>query len=200
MANLDQAKAAVEEARTAAFQAQVVFLETLAEQWQETASEKFRKLALELQPETTQSLGDGFGEAKAAIHKTIRKAADRVPHLFTPASSPELLVTQVQNREYGSGHISIKFGGYRGPIEELTQPLHDALVNFRYNPDLIKSKAGRANYSSSGFTDSDFPLPSVEASSAYTRKIEAYGKARFALAAADRKVAASAAQDLWNQK
>lgn len=199
MTNVDESKVAVEVARAAAVEAQGVFLLSLAEQWRDMATQGFRKLATELQPEITHALGDGFAEARAIVARVINEGADRVPELFAPASDPERLVAQVKNRTYGSDPISIKFGGFGGPIEVVAQPLHDALTSLKYNPDLIKDRGHQASYSSSGFTESDFPLPSSTVQSAYTEALNVYAKARFALAAAEKENSADAAQDLWDR-
>lgn len=199
MTNVDESKVAVKAARASAVEAQGVFLLALAEQWRDMATQGFRKLATELQPEITHALGDGFAEARAIVARVINEGADRVPELFAPASDPERLVAQVKNRTYGSDPISIKFGGFGGPIEGVAQPLHDALTNLKYNPDLIKDRGHQASYSNSGFTESDFPLPSSTVQSAYTEALNVYAKARFALAAAEKENSADAAQELWNR-
>lgn len=198
MVSVDEAKAAVVAARAAAVEAQQVFLQALAEQWRDLASQKFRALALDLQPERSEALGDRLAEVRAAVDRVIDEGADRVPDLFARATDPDLLVSQVQDRKYGMGHISFSFAGYRGPIDLLAQPLHDVLTDSKYSPDLVKSKSPKANYSSEGFTDSDFPLPSVEIQSTYAEKIHGYGKARFALAVAQKEAAAEAAKKLWD--
>lgn len=199
MTNVDELKAAVTMAQAAAVEAQGEFLLSLAEQWRDMATQGFKKLATELQPEITHALGDGFADAKAIVVKVIDEGAHRVPELFAPASDPERLVAKVRNRSYGSDPVSINFGGFGGPIEVVAQPLHDALMNLKYNPDLIKSRGIKASYSSSGFTESDFPLPSSTVQSSYTEALNVYAKARFALAAAEKANNADAAQDLWDR-
>jgi hypothetical protein len=199
MTNVDELKVAVGLAMASVVEAQGVFLTSLAEQWRDMATEGFRKLATELQPEITQALGDGFAEARAMVARVINEGADRVPELFAPASEPERLVVQVKERTYGRDPISINFGGFDGPIEVVAQPLHDALTSLKYNPDLIKQRGYRASYSSSGFTESDFPLSSSTVQSAYTKALNIYAKARFALTAAEKQNSADAAQNLWNR-
>lgn len=86
MTDINEAETAVEATRTAAFEAQKVFLRALGEEWQALASQEFKRLALELQPETTQAHGAGFKEVRTALNRIITEGSERIPELFGPLS------------------------------------------------------------------------------------------------------------------
>lgn len=197
MKTVDVAHADVERARKAAVSAQGAYLSSLVEEWRAMAQEKVRALVVEKQPQVTQAMGTKVSEFRHQLSAVIDDGADQVAELFSKASDPDQLARQVR-RTYNSRRVAPSLGGYKGPIELLTQPLHDLLQAHGYSPDLIKSGAAAASYSSFCFTASDFPLPSLGVREAYADAIEPYGHALLDLADAEHAEASSQVAGIWD--
>lgn len=195
MSNVEDAELQVAVAERAAEEAHVVYLQSLAEQWRSLASSKVRDLLVEKQPEITESLGDQMTELRRTVQEVIDVGADRVPDLFTARSAPATLVSKK-----GESVSRPRFDGFEGPTDQLAQPLHDVLTGWGYHPDYIKSGAAKASYSSSGFTESDFPLPSIEVTQTYLEVLGELASARAALAVAKHNAASSTAAALWDSE
>lgn len=153
-----------------------------------------RTLVVEKQPTITAGLGNRLDEFKSELNEVVDAAARAVPELFAASSDPDVLV-----REPGSNFASNIRLNHAAAIQRLAQPLHDLLANWGFRPDAIKANRPRASYSAFGFTDSDFPLPSWEIKSSYSKVIEAYGKASDALRDARHAASSQSVSELWDR-
>jgi hypothetical protein len=193
MTTIEEYEARADSAAATAEAAHKVYLQSLAEQWRELATSKVQDLVVRKQPEVTERHGDQIARFKKSLTEIIDIGADRVEELFLDHTKPIQFVSSDGRvlREAESSVLS-------GPIRTLAKPLHEFLAAWGYNPDLIKANMPRASYSRDAFTDSDFPLPSIEIKRTYREALTDLCNARTALVGARRSAASAAAADLWN--
>ena len=193
MTTIEEYEADAESASDKAEEAHKVYLQSLAEQWRDLATSKVQDLVVKKQPEVTEGHGDQFGRFKRSLEEIIDIGADRVEEIFFDHTKPIQFVSS-DGRVLREADASV----LSGPIRTLAKPLHEFLSAWGYNPDLIKANMPRASYIHDAFTDSDFPLPSVEIKRAYRQSLTDLGNARTVLAKARHSASSASAADLWN--
>lgn len=195
MTSVEAAEAAVEKERQQVVEAHEVYLQSLAEQWRELATQRVRELVVNRQPERRK--GIDLTTFKSEVEQLIDDRADKAPELFRAKSDPEQLVKQARTSRWNrEGNIRFEYDGYKGPVETLAQPLHDLLKRWGYNPDLIKAR--QAITSSTGFNSSDFPLPSYEVTATYVLAIRRWAQATETLEVAKHDAASERAAAAWD--